>query len=153
MSILKACPNVRGILADVPHVIEGAQPRIVKAGLSARLRAVTCDFFDSVPEGGDAYVMKHILHDWDDERASIILKNIAKAMGSAKGKVILLESVLAPGNTPDFGKFIDIEMLLLPGGRERTADEFRALFRRGGFELTRVVPTTSPLSVVEAVRI
>jgi hypothetical protein len=96
--------------------------------------------------------MKHIIHDWDDERASTILKNIATAMGAKKGRVILLESVIAAGNTPDFGKFIDIEMLLFPGGRERTADEFQSLFERSGFRMTKVVPTKSPLSVVEATR-
>jgi len=152
MQILKACPNVRGILADLGHVVDGAKPRIKSAGLSDRLQAVACDFFQSVPEGGDAYIMKHIIHDWDDERASLILKNIGKAMGAKKGKVILLESVIAAAGAPDFGKFLDIEMLLLPGGRERTADEFRSLFERSGFQMTKVVPTKSPLSVVEAVR-
>ena len=152
MSILRACPSVKGILADLGHVVDGAKPRIASAGLSDRMQAVACDFFQAVPAGGDAYIMKHIIHDWDDERASTILKNIATAMGTKKGKVILLESVLAAGNTPDFGKFIDIEMLLFPGGRERTADEFRSLFERSGFHLTKIVSTKSPLSVVEAVR-
>jgi hypothetical protein len=152
MSILKANPNVRGILADLGHVVDGAKPRIASAGLSGRMQAVACDFFKAVPEGGDAYIMKHIIHDWDDERASVILKNIATAMGTKKGKVILLESVIAAGGTPDLGKFIDIEMLLFPGGRERTADEFKSLFERSGFHLTKVVPTKSPLSVIEAVR-
>ena len=156
MSILRACPGVKGIVADLGHVVDGAKPRIANAGLTDRMQAVECDFFQSVPAGGDAYIMKHIIHDWDDERASTILKNIASAMGARgtkPGKVILLESVIASGNTPDFGKFIDIEMLLFPGGRERTADEFRSLFERSGFRLTKVVPTKSPLSVVEAVRL
>ncbi len=151
MSILKKHPSVRGVLADVGHVIEGAKPRVAAAGLSERCQAVPCDFFQSVPEGGDAYVMKHIIHDWDDARATVILKNIAKAMGAKRGTVVLLESVLTSG--PDFGKFIDIEMLALPGGRERSEDEFRALLAGAGFELTRVVPTKSPLSVIEAVRV
>jgi hypothetical protein len=154
MSILKACPDVRGILADLGHVVDGAKPRIAGAGLSDRMQAVTCDFFQSVPEG-DAYIMKNIIHDWDDERASLILRNIAKAMGARgvqSGKVILLESVIAAGSTPDFAKFLDIEMLMMPGGRERTAEEFRALFERSGFQMTKVVPMKSPLSVVEAVR-
>jgi hypothetical protein len=152
MSVLKANPKVRGILADLGHVVDGAKPRIASAGLSDRLQAVSCDFFKAVPEGGDAYIMKHIIHDWDDERASVILKNIATAMGQKKGKVILLESVIPAGPAPDLGKFIDIEMLMLPGGRERTADEFKALFAQSGFEMTKVVPTKSPLSVVEAVK-
>ena len=143
-------PKVRGILTDVGHVVDGAKPRIASAGLADRCQAVPCDFFAAVPEGGDAYIMKHIIHDWDDERATVILKNIGKAMGTKQGKVILLESVIAAGGTPDLGKFIDIEMLLLPGGRERSADEFRALFAGAGFEMTKIVPTKSPLSVVES---
>jgi O-methyltransferase/methyltransferase family protein len=152
MSILKACPNMRGILADVGHVIEGAKARIAAAGLSSRCDAVEIDFFESVPAGGDAYVMKHIIHDWDDERASLILKNIATAMGARRGRVILLEMVLRVDAEPDLGKSLDIEMLTMPGGRERTAEEFKALFARSGFEMTNVVPTKSPLSVVEAIR-
>ncbi len=96
--------------------------------------------------------MKHIIHDWDDARASIILQNIATAMGGKRGAVILLESVIPSGPEPDLGKFIDIEMLLWPGGRERTAEEFRVLFDRSGFELTKIVSTKSPLSVIEAIR-
>jgi hypothetical protein len=152
MSILKACPEVRGILADVGHVMEGAKPRIAAAGLSNRCDAVAIDFFTSVPAGGDAYIMKHIIHDWDDERASLILRNIATAMGGNRGKVILLEAVLRGAGEPDLGKLLDIEMLAMPGGRERSADEFKALFARSGFEMTKVVPTKSPLSVVEAIR-
>jgi hypothetical protein len=152
MSILKKHPNVRGVLTDVGHVIDGAKTRIASAGLADRCQAEPCDFFQAVPEGGDAYIMKHIIHDWDDARATTILRNIGKAMGGKRGKVILLESVIAAGDTPDLGKFIDIEMLLMPGGKERSADEFRALFAGAGFELTKIVPTKSPLSVVEAVR-
>lgn len=152
MSILNACPGTRGVLADLGHVVDGARPRIKSAGLSDRCEAVECDFFKSVPAGGDAYVMKHILHDWDDERALLILKNIYEAMGNKRGTVVLLESVIPDGPAPDFGKFIDIEMLALPGGLERTADEFRGLFDQAGFELKRIVATKSPLSVVEAVR-
>ena len=94
-------------------------------------------FFEAVPEGGDAYVMKHIIHDWDDERALLILRNVRKAMNRG-GRVILIESVVLPGNQPDFAKIIDLEMLLLPGGRERTEAEFRALFAAAGLEMTRI---------------
>ncbi len=151
ISILGACPDVRGILAEVAHVVEGARPRISSAGLSDRCQAVECDFLKAVPEGGDAYVMKHIIHDWDDEKASMILRNIRTAMDGKRGVVILLESVIPIGPEPDLGKSIDIEMLVWLGGRERTAEEFRALFDRSGFELTKIVPTKSPLSVIEAI--
>jgi hypothetical protein len=111
---------------------------------------VSGDFFKAVPPGGDAYIMKHIIHDWPDERASLILKNIHRELrGRADGRVILLEAVIQPGNAPDLGKLIDLEMLMMPGGRERTEAEFRALFSMSGFELTRIVPTTSPLSIIE----
>jgi hypothetical protein len=153
LSILKANPKAKGILAEVDHVVEGARSRIKSAGLQQRCDAVVCDFFKAVPAGGDAYVMKHIIHDWDDERALLILKNIATAMGGRKGHVVLLESVIPEGPAPDFGKFLDIEMLALPGGKERTQKEFAELFAAAGFRLTRVVPTASPLSVVEAVRV
>ena len=152
MTILKASPKSKGVLAEVGHVVEGAKPRIAAAGLADRCEAVECDFFKAVPTGGDAYVMKHIIHDWDDERASVILNNIRSAMGNKRGKLLLLETVIPEGPEPHLGKFIDIEMLALPGGKERTAEEFKTLFASSGFELTNIVPTKSPLSVVEAVR-
>jgi O-methyltransferase len=148
-SILQKHPRMRGILFDIEHVIAGAIPRLEQAGVNDRCSTATGDFFKAVPEGGDAYIMKHIIHDWDDERALKILANIRKAMKPG-GRIILLESVLASSNEPDFGKLIDLEMLVMPGGRERTADEFRALFQRAGFTVTKIVPTKSPLSVIEA---
>ncbi|MDX1388290.1 MAG: methyltransferase [Acidobacteriota bacterium] len=152
-SVLEKYPKMQGVLADLEHVLEGAGEVIGKHGVGDRVRREVIDFFESVPPGGDAYIMKHIIHDWDDDRARLILTNIREAMGDKKGKVILLESVITPGNEPDFGKFIDIEMLAFPGGKERTEEEFRGLFDSAGFRLTRVVETESPLSVVEAVRV
>jgi len=152
MSILRAHPGMRGILMDLPHVVEGAKARVAAAGLGDRLHALGGDFFKAVPAGGDAYVMKHIIHDWDDERAGVILKNIHAAMGAKRGKVILLEGVIAPGSAPSIGKVMDIEMLALPGGRERTEREFRALFSGAGFDLASITPTKSPVSVIEARR-
>ena len=150
-SILQRYPGMRGVLFDVDHVIAGAIPRIRAMGLEERVATQSGNFFESVPEGGDAYVMKHIIHDWDDERATTILTNIGRVM-NPQGHVILLESVLQPANTPDFGKLIDLEMMLIPGGRERTEAEFRSLLERAGFTLRRVIPTASPLSVIDAVR-
>jgi hypothetical protein len=152
MSILRACPGVRGVLAEIDHVAAGARARIASAGLAERCQVVACDFFAAVPPGGDAYVMQHIIHDWDDARAAQILRNIARAMGDRRGSVILLETVIEAGSEPDLGKFLDIEMLALPGGRERSAEEFRALLAASGFRLTGIVPTNSTVSVIEALR-
>ena len=150
-SILRQYPGMRGVLFDLPHVIAGSGPVIEAAGVKDRCTTSSGDFFKEVPPGGDAYIMKHIIHDWDDARAAAILRNIRRALdGRPQGKVILLESVLQPGSQPDLGKLIDLEMLMMPGGRERTEAEFAVLFAGAGFELVRVVPTRSPLSVVEA---
>lgn len=149
-SILCAHPRMRGILFDVDHVIAGAGPVLDAAGVRDRVQTASGDFFKAVPSGGDAYIMKHIIHDWDDERSIAILKNIRAAVGDTpNGRVILLESVLLPPNQPDFGKMIDLEMMMMPGGRERTADEFHELFTRAGFTLTRIEPTDAGLSVIE----
>jgi hypothetical protein len=149
-SVLQRYPAMRGILFDVDHVLAGAPPLIARMGVSDRCRTVAGDFFQGVPAGGSAYVMKHIIHDWDDERAGVLLRNVRTALGGRPGgRLILLEAVIAPGNQPDLAKVVDLEMLAMPGGRERTADEFRALFDASGFELTRIVPTSAPLSVVE----
>jgi hypothetical protein len=147
-SILRKYPAMRGILFDVEHVIAGAG-MAEALGVASRCEKVAGDFFTSVPRGGDAYIMKHIIHDWDDERALTILGNIRTAMNPG-GRVILLEAIVLPGNQPDFGKIIDLEMLLMPGGRERTEAEFRDLFARVGFKQVRIIPTQSPLSVIEA---
>ena len=150
-SILRQYPAMRGVLFDLEHVIAGAGPLLESSGVANRVDTATGDFFQAVPPGGDAYIMKNIIHDWDDDRALPILANIRKALdGRRDGRVILLEAVIPPGNEPDFGKLIDLEMLLMPGGRERTAEEFASLFERAGFELARIVPTESPLSVIEA---
>ena len=150
-SVLRQYPAMRGILFDLDHVIAGASPLIRAAGVGARVETMSGDFFKAVPSGGDAYIMKNIVHDWDDDKAVAILGNILTALGGRQdGRVILLEAVVPPGNQPDFGKLIDIEMLLMPGGRERTRDEFASLFQHAGFELARIVPTESPLSVIEA---
>jgi hypothetical protein len=149
-SILKAYPAMRGILFDLPHVVSGAGDLITAAGVGSRCETRSGNFFEAVPAGGDAYIMKHIIHDWDDARATAILKNIRVALGDRpNGRVILLDSVIEPDNQPDLGKLIDLEMMVMPGGKERTQEEFRALFAAAGFTLTRVVRTKSPLSVIE----
>jgi hypothetical protein len=149
-SILQKYPAMRGLLVDLDHVVAGAAPLIAQQGVTDRCETGAVDFFAKVPAGGDAYIMKHIIHDWNDEKAIVILRNVRAALdGKPDGRLILLEGIVAPANQPDFAKLLDLEMLTLPGGRERTEAEFRALLRQGGFELTRVVPTQSMACVIE----
>lgn len=149
-AILRRYPGMRGVLFDLDHVIAGARPRIEAEGLADRCRTEVGDFFTKITPGGDAYIMKHVIHDWQDDEALLILQNIRTAIGAGGGRVILLESVLPAGNAPDFSRIIDLEMALLPGRKERTADAYEALFTRTGFELTKILATGTPLSVIEA---
>lgn len=146
--ILKKHAQLKGILYDLPHVIERARERIVAAGLQERCQLISGSFFDAVPAGADAYLMRHIIHDWDEEKCLTILRNCHRVM-SATGKVLVIESVIPPGNEPFGGKLLDLVMLLIPGGKERTAAEYRTLFEQAGFEVTRIIPTTSEISIVE----
>lgn len=147
-SILKKYPKIKGVLFDLEHVVAGGVEGIQKMGVADRCKTASGDFFKAVP-AGDAYMMKHILHDWDDERAIAILKCCDRA-GAADAKLILLEAVLSPGNDPHMGKWLDLEMLVMVGGRERTEEDFRALFEKSGWRLNRVVKTKSPICVIEA---
>ena len=140
-----------GILFDLPHVIDRARARIESAGLANRCQLVAGSFFDSVPAGADAYVLRHIIHDWEEEKSLAILRNCHRAL-SPQGKLLVIESVIPPGNEPFGGKFLDLVMLLIPGGKERTLEEYRTLFGNAGFELTRVVPTGAEVSIIEAVK-
>ena len=151
-SILRQYPAMRGVLFDLPHVIVEAGPTLDAAGVRDRCETSAGDFFRTVPEGGAAYVMKWIIHDWDDEKATLILKNIHRAMDE-KGKLLLIEMVVLEGNQPDPSKFLDLDMMVMTGGRERTEAEFKSLLAASGFELTRVIRTTSPVCVIEAVRV
>ena len=148
--VVAATPGLKGILFDQPHVIEGAGDRLKDSGVASRIELQSGDFFVSVPRGGDAYMMKHIIHDWDDERALSILSNVKRAMNPG-AKLLLVELVINGDNTPDFGKFMDLEMLVSPGGKERTAQEYDELLARAGFRLARIISTESPYSVIEGV--
>ena len=150
-SILEKYPEMQGIVFDAPPVIDGARKQIAARGLKARCEAVAGNFFESVPAGGDAYVMKHIIHDWDDEKALKILRNCHQAM-TPDGRIFIIEMVIPEGNTPSIGKLLDLAMLVFLHSFERTEDEYRALYEQAGFELTRVVATNSPYSVIEGVR-
>jgi hypothetical protein len=151
-TILKANPKLKGVLFDLPSVIARARNdwHVTAKGIAERCTLESGDFFESVPKGGDAYIMKYILHDWDDERSVKILANCRAAMNQ-KGKILVVDNVIQPGNEPAWGKLLDIQMLVI-GGRERTKKEFAAIFGEAGLKVTRVVPTTCPLSIVEGVR-
>jgi hypothetical protein len=150
-SILSRHPQMRGILFDSPPVIEGAGALVSKSDAADRCELIAGNFFEAVPDGADAHILKWIIHDWDDEKSTAILKNCHRALPE-NGKLILVEAVIPAGIEPHFSKFIDLNMLVMTGGRERTETEFRDLYTRSGFNLTRIIPTESPFSVIEGVR-
>jgi SAM-dependent methyltransferase len=150
-SVLEENPAVRGVLFDQPHVVEGARGRLGEEGLSARCQLAGGSFFESVP-AGDTYMMKLIIHDWDDERAGLILRNVHKA-SKPGARLLVIDSVVPErGAEPSLAPLMDLNMLVMTGGRERTEAEFRDLFGRAGFDLAKVHPTESPLAIVEGVR-
>jgi hypothetical protein len=151
-AVLAKYPTMRGVLFDLPHVIAEAGPLIEAAGVRDRCELDSRDFFQEVTAGGDVYILKFILHDWDDERSTVILRNIHKAM-TDEGKLLVAEMVVAPANQPDFCKLMDVNMLVMTGGRERTAEEFEQLFAQAGFQLTRIIPTSSPFCIIEGTKI
>jgi ubiquinone/menaquinone biosynthesis C-methylase UbiE len=148
-SILKKNPQSQGVLFDAPQVIEGARPRLEASGVADRCETVAGNFFEAVPVGGDAYVMKWIIHDWDDEKALTILKNIRSQM-QPNGRLIVVETVVPDTDEPHFSKFFDLNMLVMTGGKERTATEFRELLAAAGFKLLKITPTNLPTSIIEA---
>lgn len=142
-SILSAAPNANGVLYDLPQVTAGA------SNLPGRCRVESGSFFEKVPAGGDLYVLKHIIHDWNDASATQILKCVRAAIAPG-GKLLLVELVVPPGFPPHFAHLLDLEMMVICDGKERTEDEYRALFAGAGFRLTRVLPTECPHCVIEA---
>ena len=149
-TILEANPEMKGVLFDLPSVVKGADQVVQAKGVARRCEVVSGDFFQSVPAGGDAYILKWIIHDWDDDRAQAILKNCRAAIG-ADGRLLLVERVLPPRDAPSSVAIGDVTMLVLTGGRERTKAEYAELLRRSGFRLTTIVPTATELSVIEGV--
>ena len=149
-ALLSRHAGLRGILFDLPHVVGDATALLKARGVDDRVTIETGSFFERVPKGGDAYVLSHIIHDWSEEQCLTILKNCREAMGP-NGKLLIVETVLPEGNTPHQGKLQDLVMLVFPGGQERTEAEYKVLLEKAGFRLNRVVPTTSVVSIVEAV--
>jgi C-methyltransferase len=148
-AIMLATPNARGVLFDLPDVVAGAPALLRQRGVEDRVRVEGGSFFDGVPSGGDAYVIKNVIHDWPDERAVAILRKV-RAAAAADATVLLVEMVLPEHNRDFTGKWVDLEMLRQANGRERAATEYRDLLAQAGFRMTRVVQTASPFSVIEA---
>jgi len=150
-AILHRHTEARGILFDLPDVAKRAEGVVASAGVSDRCRIVGGDFFDSVPAAGDGYLLRHVIHDWENPEAVAILGNCRDAMRPG-GRVLVVENVIPAGNDPCFGKWLDL-MMLVVGGRERTRDQYADLFSAAGLRLTRVVPTAHEVSVIEGVRL
>jgi hypothetical protein len=150
-AILREYPKANGVLFDSAQVLEGAPAMIDSYGVRDRVEFVGGDFCESVPVVADCYLLKHIIHDWYDDKNETILRNIGKSM-PAGAKVLVIDGVVPGPNEPHFAKFLDLEMLMLPGGKERTEDEFRSLLAKSGFEMTRVIPTQSNVCIIEAVK-
>jgi len=149
--ILTAYPQMKGILFDLPNVIEEANCHICSLKMENRCQTVRGDFFETIPAGADAYYMQHIIHDWNDERSLKLLGNLRNALeGGTKGRVIIVDCIVGEASGPDMSKWLDLEMLLMPGGRERTRAEWDSLMSRAGFEITKAVPIAMGKSVIEA---
>ena len=151
-SILKKNPtSMQGIFFDLPERLEKAKSLNKASGLEERCELVAGDLFESFPSGGDAYIVKNLIHDYDDERAIKILKNCREAMAE-NGKLLVVEMVIPPGNEPSLAKILDVEALIMTAGAiERTEAQYRELFEKAGFKLTNVISTRSPMSILEAV--
>jgi hypothetical protein len=148
-ALLKARPGLSGVLFDLPYVAGNAGAALAAAGVAERCRVVGGDFFDAVPAGAELYLLKDILHDWDDERAVAILRTVRAAIPE-RGRLAVIERVIPPGDTPAPGKLVDVTMLLITGGRERTRNEYASLLATGGFELVTITPTAAGTDVIEA---
>jgi SAM-dependent methyltransferase len=152
--ILKANPALTGILFDLPHVAERAKASIAEIGLSDRCATVGGDFFKEVPDGGDVYLLKHVIHDWNDARATAVLQSCRRAMGPA-ARLLIVEAVYPPridqSDASRGAAANDVNMLVCTGGRQRSEAEFRALYEAAGFQLTRIIPTEARVGVIEGV--
>lgn len=150
-AVLKNNPNAQGVLFDLPEVLEGAPAMLESYGVRDRVELVSGDFTSEIPVKADIYMLKHIIHDWYDEKDRVILGNIRENMAD-DAKVLIIEVVVPSGNDPHFSKIIDLEMLAAPGGMERTAEEFENLLTDSGLKLTRIIPTQGLMSIIEAVK-
>ncbi|HWP93263.1 MAG TPA: methyltransferase [Thermodesulfobacteriota bacterium] len=150
IEILKSNPNTRGILFDLPKVIEGAGENIANSGVGERITLIAGDCFDKIPEGGDGYVLKSFINNWEDEDAVKVLSNCRRSM-NPDGKLIIIEPVLLPANEPDYGKLMDLQLLVLQKSRERTREDFEGLLKLSGFSMRSIFRSQSEFSIIEAV--
>jgi SAM-dependent methyltransferase len=150
--VLLRHPHLAAVLVDSPGVLATARPFLAARGVLERIELVAGSFFDGVPGGCDVYLLKNILHDWDDERALRILANCRRAMQPGH-RLLVVEALVEEGTTRDIGPLSDLQMMVVCGGRERGAGEYARLFQRAGFRAGRVVPTPGPMSVVEAIAV
>jgi hypothetical protein len=151
-TILTRHPGLRGVLFDKPNVVADAVPLLEAKGLSSRISVEAGDFLQTVPHGGEAYVLSHVIHNFSEDQCLTILGHVHEAM-KLTGRLLIIETVLLPGDLPDPGKMLDMTMLTVGRGQERTENEYSHLLTRASFRVTRVVPTKSRVSVVEAERI
>ena len=151
-AVLQAHPGLRGVLFDQPHVVEGAAPTLEAAGVAERCMRVEGDFFTPPLPAGDLYLLRQVIHDWDDARSSAILRHCAQAMAQ-DGKVLVIEALIPPGNDPSSVKFLDLQMLVMTGGRQRTEEEYHRLYAAAGLRLLRILPTNTQFSIVEGARV
>jgi len=148
--ILQFNPGIKGTVFDTASTIERVEQQLGDNAGTRRCSYVAGDFFISVPQGADAYILCGVIHDWDDSRAITILRNCRRAM-AGKGRVLLVDMVVPDTDARSFSKLLDLNMLAMTGGRERTKAEFRALLDAAGYKLTRIIPTMAPQSIIESV--
>lgn len=150
-AILAAHPKAKGVLFDMKEVLAGAPKMLESYGVSDRVELVPGEFFSAVPVKANIYLLKHVIHDWYDDKNEKILRNIGANMPD-DARVLIVDAIVPEGNEPHFSKIIDLEMLMTPGGVERTESEFAELLEKSGFRLNRMIPTKGPMSIIEAVK-
>lgn len=151
LEILKSNPKVQGVVADTPQTVQEAKKQIESQNLENRCRAVECDFFETVPKGGDAYLLSNILHDWPDDRCEVILKNCYDIMNPG-AMLMVIEMLIPERNEPSIAKLLDLEMLVMTGGRERTEGEYYQLLKKAGFKELKTVSPGGDLSIIQGIR-
>jgi hypothetical protein len=147
-AVLQRYPKLKGLLFELGHVVKRTRERLKAHCVDDRCSVIEGDFFESVPSGADTYLLRHIIHDWNDEQSVQILNNCRKVVPN-NGRLLIIEAVVPTGNEPSLAKDFDMVMLVLPGGIERTEEEYRCLLEEAGFQLNSITPTASVISVIE----